>query len=185
MTNSLEAGIKERLSSPNDIKMYDILINILDDSTKSQIISPFEENSYITEYKASYLLYVLLNKNEKVKEYLFTKLNIKDFIERKAASYKELALVVIEGIKNKDGFTDAKVNIINEMIRRFFEFCYNLMVNDSEKITLFYRSNPNFNSLLELINSQRTDLGISKEFDVFNWIKRLYRDSIVDIDTYS
>ena len=178
MTNILEAGIKERFNSPVDVNIYDILINILDENKKWTVINPQEENSYIVEYKAFYLLFILLNKNEKAKEYLFSKLNIKDFIEKKAESYKKALDLVMEGIKNKDGFTDNKVNTITESIKRYFEFCYNLIVNDYEKIRLFQKSFTKFNTLLLLINNKRSEIGLTREFDVYNWINRLYRDNL-------
>ena len=46
MTNILEAGIKERLNSPSEIKTYDVLVDLVDDSKKKDLINPFEEHSY-------------------------------------------------------------------------------------------------------------------------------------------
>lgn len=184
MTNILEAGLKERLNSNADIKMYDILITLLDDTEKQNILNSQEETSYIVEYKTSYLLVILLNKNEKAKEYLYTKLNITDVIERKCESYKNTLEVVIEGIKNKDGFSDNKVNIILESVKKFYEFCYNIIINDPEKINYFFRNCIRFNQLLEFINRRRSEMGMNKEFDVYIWLNKLYRDSI-DNDTFN
>ena len=176
MTNILEAGLKDRFNSPNDIKIYNILIDIVDDNKKKDIINPYEEHSYITEFKVFYLLFILVNKNERAKDYLYNILNIINFVERKACSYKDLLEQVLSGIKNKDGFSEGKIGAINQTIKKFSEFCYTLIINDKEKILLFYRKCEKFNLLLKFINENRNNIGMLKEFDVYIWIDRLYKD---------
>lgn len=177
MTNLIEIGIKERFNSPSELVMYDILLNIVDETNKRQsILNPKEENSYIVEYKVFYLLFILLNKNEKAKNYLFSKLNLVDFINKKSDYLKSIIETAVEGILNNKGYTDNRLLTISEMTRRFFEFCYCLILGDDEKIHVFYKKMTGFNSLLYFVNENRGVLRITKEFDVYNWILRLYKE---------
>lgn len=175
MTNILEAGIKEKLNSPSEIKFYDSLLIILDNDKKYNVIDPIEETSYILEFKVFWLLCLLCFKNDKAKEYLFNTLDLKDFIEKKAEFYSGLCNQIISGIKTKS-YSDTKVDTIIKAISKFFEFAYHLMTKDSSKISLMKSQCFNFNKLLNFIDKKRTEFNIGKEFDVFNWINRLYRD---------
>jgi len=175
MTNILEAGVKEKLNSPSEIRFYDSLLTLIDDDKKDQVLDPIEETSYILEFKVFWLLCILVFKNEKAKEYLFTKFELRDFIEKKSQSFYELISKVIEGVKSKQGYSDQMVETIVKNVSKFFEFTYYLMIKDNEKILLM-RGLKEYNKLLKLIDTNRPELGIGKEFDVFNWINRLYRD---------
>ena len=184
MTNILEAGIKERLNSPSEIKTYDVLVDLVDDSKKKDLINPFEEHSYITEFKVFYLLFILVNKNDKAKEYLYNNLNIVNLIEKKAIAYKELLELVADGIKNKDGFAEGKISAIQQTIKKFFEFCYAMIVNDKEKVKLFHKKCFKLNTLLKYINENRSEIQIAREFDVYIWIERLYKE-IIEVDNFN
>lgn len=175
MTNILEAGVKEKLNSPSELKFYDSLLNILDNEKKHLILDPFEEVSYILEFKVFWLLCLLVFKNEKAKEYLFCTLNLKGFIESKSSSFLETINIILSGLKGKAN-ADSKVETLIKTISKFYEFVYHLMTKDQEKINLMRKECDNFNKLLTLIDKKRTELNIGKEFDVFNWINRLYRD---------
>ncbi len=175
MTNILEAGVKEKLNSPSELKFYDSLLNILDNEKKHLILDPNEEVSYILEFKVFWLLCLLVFKNEKAKEYLFGTLNLKGFIENKSVVFYDTINIILSGLKGKSN-ADSKVETLIKTVSKFYEFVYHLMTKDQEKINLMRKECDNFNKLLNLIDKKRTELNIGKEFDVFNWINRLYRD---------
>ena len=184
LTNNVEAGIQERLNSNNDIGIYNSLINLVDDSTKSLVVDYREELSYTLEFRAFYLLGVLVFKNEKAKDYLFNRIKIKEFIENKSDNYRGLIINVLAGIKNKNGFPDNRVSLIGNTIKRYYEFIYFLIMKDSDKIVDFKKNCPKFNQLLELMNKNRVELGFVKEFDVYSWFNRLYRD-VSTLDSFN
>lgn len=174
LTNILEAGLKERLTSYYELSIYDNLLELVDEEKKNLYIDVNEEISYAFEKKIFNFLSIMVLNNDKLKEYLNKKLVIKNFFERKANSLKSLLTIVLNGIKYKDGFTDNKVSLINDTIEKYFEFFYNYIVKDEEKVNDYKNNGININQLLILINKNRNTLGINKDFDVYKWIEVLY-----------
>jgi hypothetical protein len=182
LTNILEAGLKDKFNTPEYIGFYKVLLRLVDEDQKKKITDPTEEDSFILEMKAFWLLYILSFKNAKAKDYLFEELKLRDFIERKAEKYIVICNNILDPNK-KVGFQENKLSAIGKCIQRFFEFVYYLLIKDNEKILEFKKkSNSRFNILLGLIEKNRAAFLLpADQFDVFIWIQRIYKDSEKDL----
>lgn len=161
--------------------MYNVLLRIIDEEQKKTLIDYSEESSFILEFKTFWLLCILTYKNPTAKEYIFDNYKITEFIEAKAERYIELANYIMLG-KLKSGLTDSKVITITKNITKFAEFVYYLLLKDPPRIIEFKsRRNSKFNSLITHMDNNRKDLSIGNEFDVYNWLQRIYKDSEKDL----
>lgn len=161
--------------------MYDKFVSLVDEEKKVKIIDPSEEYSSILEFKTFWLLCILTFKNNDAKEYLFKDLKICSFIETKSEKYLNLVNNIIAA--KKGGFPEGRITAIGKNIMKFFEFIYYLIISDVEKIIQF-KNQPNsyFNKLLNLVEKNRMSLLLATDqFDVFNWMKRIYKDCDRDL----
>lgn len=176
LTNIQEAGIAKKLNSPSEIKFYETLLNLIDEDKKGGIIDPNEDASYILEFKVFWLLGILVFKNERAKEYLFENLDFLNFIKKKTTIFFEVTKSLIEQSKAKVPISDQKILVIVKDISKFYELVYFLLIKDTEKIRLIKQKCGVFRELLEEVDLNRQYLGLAKEYDVFNWVKKLYKD---------
>lgn len=175
MSNIIEAGIKEKINS-SDLSFYKTLLTLVDDDLKQNVIDPKEEHSYILEFKVFYLLSILAFKNERAKDYLFGNLDLKDFLEKKSLSYAYSLNDYIQTIKNKKSYSAQKLSMLTKAISKFYEFIYNIIIKDEKRTNIINSECTKVLGLLKLINSNRDDINIGKEFDVYMWMERLLRE---------
>lgn len=177
MSNIIEAGIKEKINNSNsDLSFYKTLLTLVNDDTKYNVIDPKEELSYILEFKVFYLLSIFAFKNEKAKDYLFGNLDLKEFLIKKSLSYAYSLNDYIQIIKSKKIYSVQKLSMLTKAISKFYEFIYNIIIKDDKRIEIIKTDCSKVVMLLKLINSNREDLSIGKEFDVFMWMERLLRE---------
>jgi hypothetical protein len=180
LTRCLEANLRDRLNTDEYRDIYKSLLYLLDKDKKREILDESEETSYIIEFKIYYLLSVLVFKNIKARDYLLNNLGILELIDKKSYEYLFLAVTLIELHKKKDRslYSEAKVAAIGKNLIKFFEFVYHFMLGDTIDLHMVrkfkYNSESNFNKLHNLIDNNRTPLGLKEEFDVFHWITGKY-----------
>lgn len=174
MTNRIEAGIKGRVNSPNFNYFFDLLLRLVDDEKKYEIIDPCEEESFILEFKTYWLMCILTFKNSVAKEY-YKSHNIKEFIEKKSVKFIKLINSIISH-KSKGGFSENKITAISKNISKFFEFVYYLVVNERSDIIDFKTTLKSFNILKNKVDDNKSLLLFTeKEGEVFNWVTKIYQ----------
>jgi hypothetical protein len=179
LTNRIEAGIKATVNSSGYNSFYDVLLRLVDDERKNEVIDPTEEESFILEFKTYWLMCILTFRNSVAKEY-FKSIGIFRFIERKSEKFCNVIDLIVK-YKTKGGFSESKITAISKNISKFCEFVYYLIVNDTDEIIEFKKKQKNFNALKDKIDENKNNLILlEKDIEVFNWIQKIYK--MTDLD---
>ncbi len=129
LTTIIEADCREELNNSYQF-IYRLLIDLLKDDSKINIIDPEEEESSILDFKIYYLIMILTSKNELAQNYLFDSFQFYDIINDKSIIYYDQLKDVIE-MKSKA--SDANLKALGKKIYKFMEMVYYLIINNDER----------------------------------------------------
>ncbi len=179
LTTRIEASIVNNINSPSLNSFFSVILRIVDDSERFQVISPNEEESIILEFKTYWLMSILIFKNHVAKQY-YKSHEIDKFIETKSKKYLDMIRLIIE-FKSKGGFSEKRVEAISKSLCKFCEMIYYYIVNNDDEIIYFKENQRYFNMLTKEIQDNKNILVIlEKDQETLNCLQKIYK--MTDID---
>ena len=173
LTTSIEADVREKFKEIEYQKIYSLLINLIKEEEKVNIIDPLEEESSILEFKIYYLLMVLTSKNDHAQNLLFSLYNFMDIIENNSEKYlKELKTL----ISLKKQASEVENKTIGKKIYKFLEIVYYLIIGNYERQKEVYEKCSNFMKLREYCEDTLYSILSENDTksDVINMLKKVF-----------
>ena len=130
LTSKGKAGLQENMNTSNYQKIYVLLLNLVDDEKKREIIDPLEEESSTLEFKIFYLINLLSVTNKMMQDMIYETYNFDDIIQKCSVKYLEQMKKLVE---LKDKATESEKTTIGKKIYKFIEMVFYFMIKSEDR----------------------------------------------------
>ena len=173
LTGNIRAEMREMMNTMGYQKIYKLVVDLLVDETRKEIIDPSEEESSILEFKIFYLIIVLTSGKVIIQNYIFSTFDFDSIIENCSEKYlKQMKALVALG----DRASQSEKSTIGKKVYKFMEMVYYFLVKNEDRTKDVYQKSKKFIELKTFCDNKISTILNEDDLksDVLNMIEKLF-----------